>query len=571
MSSHKESVNPPGKQDNLAERLELLEARIRLPASLPPKIMQQQHRAVDEVSLLTAMESPAMSQHSFQFDPPSNCSAKIVNKSMLSPKPATNSSHPSSAGRRSLSLEAVTRAAEQHLQKVAALESSRSGSRLSAGASSALSNSSFQTVKRSHTNSSNDNKVVKESPPTAANARNISAGSPHALKVSSGFPRNKKQTSTGNTNTKQVKRKSTPVKKDISSTKNDGTRRKRTRLQFSSSDSNDGQQQKLLSVGNTCNSRSPRTLKAPAKNRRINDFFTKKGERGTSKEQQVVVAAAAKLTPAPHVGTPIKSSAKAVTTPQSQGMLTPGTQVAKLQQSCRHWEQVCQEKEAQLKAVANNRTILQTAVQSALKQREAELDELQNTYSSYSAQVSTVLEDLMRQQALRDAQRLREQLAADGSRLGRIVYTRAGMRSVEAWEEGTASRQLQERRETLLKQLSELEERQRQAKMAAKLVLQMGDDKENKSTGPDHQPNQEMEGIIIKTRLDALEAVESVQLHLKTMRHKLDALGQQEKKLKEEKVEHIRTWKRLTQEDASRFRHRPKVCQNPFLCTLFAL
>jgi tousled-like kinase len=184
----------------------------------------------------------------------------------------------------------------------------------------------------------------------------------------------------------------------------------------------------------------------------------------------------------------------------------------------------------------------------------------------------------MRQQALQDAQRLRQKLASDGTRLGRIVYTRAGMRSVESWEEGTASRQLLERRKVLQTQLEGLEKRQEKARTA----VQAFDQRQQEVTTKENQHRSSSknnassssppvaEGIPLETPLDALEALESVRLHIENVQRKLYDLEQEEKRLKDEKVEHIQALKRVASEDSSRFRQRPKV-RNRFALTFLIL
>ena len=84
--------------------------------------------------------------------------------------------------------------------------------------------------------------------------------------------------------------------------------------------------------------------------------------------------------------------------------------------------------------------------------------------------------------------------------MGRIVYARAGMRALENWEEGYATKDLEHRKAELKKKHKALEQR-----------LQSSSDKEN------------------QTRLDAMETQESIQMHLENFRTKERELNDEEK------------------------------------------
>jgi tousled-like kinase len=237
---------------------------------------------------------------------------------------------------------------------------------------------------------------------------------------------------------------------------------------------------------------------------------------------------------------------------------------------CQDLERECTDKEEQLKAVSNTRTILHTALKTALEDREKELSKLREDSTEAQQQAQAVLEKLVRSNAEREAHEQRERLATDGARLGRIVYTRAGMRSVETWEEGHASKQIAETKANLVKNYKQMQKRQEDAKKAAKRIAQ--EEKENgsslsSSSQSDGQNAQEIGGIVIKTKLDAMEAVESARFHIANLRLEEKELALEEKRLNAEKAAHIRSLKRVASEDHSRFRSRPKVCY-PLSCDL---
>ncbi len=193
---------------------------------------------------------------------------------------------------------------------------------------------------------------------------------------------------------------------------------------------------------------------------------------------------------------------------------------------CENIEKECLDKEEQLSAVSNNRTIVHTALQAALNQRESELKEFKELAQKQQSATASVLEDLLRQTAEQEAVTERERLAADGARLGRIVRT--GVRWQETWQDGHATKQLNDAKEKLAKSLKELKQRQQEPQDG-------------------------------KTPLEITEHIESTLYHLGRLRQEERELCEEEKRLNAEKTRHIRALKRVASEDSSRFRSRPKV------------
>ena len=279
---------------------------------------------------------------------------------------------------------------------------------------------------------------------------------------------------------------------------------------------------------------SKKKITPPVNNMRIHDFFsaaTKKKKDNTNVNTETPTTATT------------NSMTATTTNAASENSLNTASNAIPTdwQAKCQKLQQVLQDKEEQLKAVTNNKTILHTALQSALTKTKAELQDLEASSKQRNAQTSNVLEELLRWKSAQQAKELRERLAADGARLGRIVYARAGMRALENWEEGYATKDLEYRKAELKKKRKALEQR-----------LQSSSDKEN------------------QTRLDAMETQESIQMHLENFRTKERELNDEEKALNDEKGAHIRALKRVASEDASRFRSRPKVridkFQNSYGC-----
>ena len=237
---------------------------------------------------------------------------------------------------------------------------------------------------------------------------------------------------------------------------------------------------------------------------------------------------------------------------------TSTVQLEELERRCQELERSCKDKDEQLKAVSNNRTILHTALQRSLNAREKELESIKAERERDRQERAVVLENLVRLNATREAKELREKLALDGARLGRIVYARAGMRSVETWEDGHASKQIHDRIDVLKKKRARVEERYRKATKIANIIFS----KDGETTSGDAESEDNVIcGIHVETKLDAIEALESAKFHLSNVVRKEKELRAEEDSLNDEKTAHIRALKRVASEDASRFRSRPKVRQ----------
>lgn len=283
---------------------------------------------------------------------------------------------------------------------------------------------------------------------------------------------------------------------------------------------------------------------------------------------------------------PAATSLEQTTTNAPQARPTTETkeqELALLQQRYLELQRTCQDKDEQLNAVSNNRTILHSALQAALRQREREMEVLQQTTDEQENKYRSALEELVRTDACQEARELRDKLAIDGARLGRIVAVPAPTKGpplmlmhrsvIESWEDGDASKELQHKQKVLRAKRLILEERQRAALRAEEYVRkQLADSKvaqpdcnatnahricrgDDQSDPVEH----EVGGVVIRTSLDAREAVESVRFHLSNARRREQELAVEEQALNDEKGAHIRRLKTVASEDASRFRSRPKL------------
>lgn len=422
---------------------------------------------------------------------------------------------------------AVEMATARHMRRLAATSPILG---LSSNTSSPSNSASQQTLLTSHVNTqssthsrSNTSRVVAETPPVIVSPHNrMTAEAPPAKPAAA---RNILNKSTSNPKRKSIPKRKNPSIKDKSvmhsPEPNKKSRSEPTELRSPKATSGLSE----LSRGSNPASLalSKKKITPPANNMRIHDFFsaaTKKKKDNTNVNTETPTTATTNSMAA----TTTNAASENSTNTASNAIPTDW------QAKCQKLQQVLQDKEEQLKAVTNNKTILHTALQSALTKTKAELQDLEASSKQRNTQTSNVLEELLRWKSAQQAKELRERLAADGARLGRIVYARAGMRALENWEEGYATKDLEHRKAELKKKHKALEQR-----------LQSSSDKEN------------------QTRLDAMETQESIQMHLENFRTKERELNDEEKALNDEKGAHIRALKRVASEDASRFRSRPKL------------
>lgn len=194
-----------------------------------------------------------------------------------------------------------------------------------------------------------------------------------------------------------------------------------------------------------------------------------------------------------------------------------------------------EEKSSQLKAVSNNQTIVHAQLRSQLQEREKEISCLKEEMMNRELRKDQVIEEFVRQEAIRASVELRQKLASDGARLGRWVSTRVGMRVEPVWEDGHAYLKLKEKRHELKRKRDILEER-------SKLNLK-----------------HEIDGNKDIDRLEQEEFNASLQLHRNELEREEEEYKKEEAALLIEKNTHKMALKQIANEDSSRFSQRPKV------------
>lgn len=235
-------------------------------------------------------------------------------------------------------------------------------------------------------------------------------------------------------------------------------------------------------------------------------------------------------------------------------------QIAHLREKISNLQKQLDEATSQNKAIKNNQTMVTLQLQATLKNRTAQLEELKQDSNARMTKAMNVIEHLVREESLRKAQELRQKLASDGARLGRLVASRVhgGMRShpIESWEDGNQPKLLKLRRGELRKKRERLEKRWAEfdemesnhvaVKDTAALSLADGE----VSNAHDDRPMDDLERF---------EERETIRMHLEEVKREERKLDEEERALNLEKRAHVRALKLVANEDASKFRPRNKV------------
>lgn len=569
---------------SIERRMELLESRFTTPST---NHMPAPSSPPDNTNVPASNQSmsPAWSRHSYNFDAPASRSssgsshlsnASNIDKSRIRSKrksPRTRSS-----------LDDVQLAAKIHMQKVMNASPLNGMTSLDTSSKSVLSSPqlsdlsmSNQTLLTSHVKYPTQHaKVVAESPPTLTSPalngmQSAEAQKRQALKsshstVSSSYICHLQMSTFSVLTSSNVhhfqtdKRKSVPMKRPLPSvtekpmtnpsnmsvTPGSSSGRKRTRLNFTEPQQiSPGPKAMPLDISSLSRDRSnPATMlkkaKAPTNNTLINDFFSVANHKAMKLRLHPIASCAVETR------SQARLAAAAAATATTTAVSPPDTQ-DKWQQRCQELEQLFLDRNEQLKAVSNNQTIMHTALRQSVYRLEQEVESMNKSKTTYELQTATVIEKLVRSESAREAKELRDILASDGARLGRIVYTRAGMRAVESWEDGYAFKALKSRSIEIEIRREALTKRQEDAKRAAKEL-------EQKKNGGD-----EFGTLVVMDALGVMEAQESSDVHMEAVKRQEIALTEEEQALNDEKANHIRAWKRLQSEEESRFRSRPRV------------
>ena len=228
-----------------------------------------------------------------------------------------------------------------------------------------------------------------------------------------------------------------------------------------------------------------------------------------------------------------------------------------------------EEATARNNSIKNNQTMISTNLQRQLKHQKAELERVRQESTDKLTKATECLERLVRKEGAREGKELREKLASDSARLGRLVTSRIGggirTRMVDSWEDGHAPRALKERRVELKHRRNKLEKERDDIEMRRAPVASSSgprgsrDDVEVDAASEDNQ----VEAPIEMTALDRIEARETVKRHLDQVIREEADLDKEERAMHIEKRKHVQATKLVNNEESSKFKGQKKVSHQP--------
>lgn len=198
-------------------------------------------------------------------------------------------------------------------------------------------------------------------------------------------------------------------------------------------------------------------------------------------------------------------------------------------------------------AIKNNQTMLTLQLQATVKRQSIEIQQIKSDSEQGKNKATNIIEELIRKDSIQKSVKLRQTLASDGARLGRLVTTRRGgiSRAIESWEDGEEPLKLKKRRAELKKRRKTLEQRWGELTRDNFDIGELVGDLSN-----DKRPMDDLEKF---------EARETIRMHLDELKRDERKLDEEDMACTLEKRRHVRTLKLVSNEDTSRFRFRQKV------------
>jgi hypothetical protein len=246
-----------------------------------------------------------------------------------------------------------------------------------------------------------------------------------------------------------------------------------------------------------------------------------------------------------------------------------------------------EEANARNNSIKNNQTLISANLQRQLKFVKAELEEVKRESHVRQLKAMETMEKFVREESMREAKELRQSLASDGARLGKLLSSRVsshhggGMmgglvrssQSIETWEDGHAPKMIKVRRGELKVEKERLEKRMEELVCASQNGGHHGPElgSESSAVVPSVQDGDSTllvanelsdtnsSGTAIMSDLDRMEAMETIKMHLHEVKKKEMELDAEERALNIEKRAHVRALKLVSNEDSSKFRSRRKV------------
>eukprot|EP00986_Skeletonema_menzelii_P001758 scaffold484_cov148-Skeletonema_menzelii.AAC.12 len=212
-------------------------------------------------------------------------------------------------------------------------------------------------------------------------------------------------------------------------------------------------------------------------------------------------------------------------------------------------------------SIKNNQTMISTNLQRQLKSLKSELESVRSETNAKTTKAMDVIEQLVREESIREAKDLRQKLASDGARLGRLVSSRVGLRSHDHWEDGHdplvvkhRKAELKMKREALERRMQELTKAQ-----ANDSGFKSPDRSADTMLGSEASNSNSHADLALMNDFDRFEANETIRMHLDEVRREEAKLNEKERALQIEKQAHVRALKRVASEDSSKFRQKYKL------------
>ncbi len=211
-------------------------------------------------------------------------------------------------------------------------------------------------------------------------------------------------------------------------------------------------------------------------------------------------------------------------------------------------------------SIRNNQTMISTNLQRQLKSLKSELESVRSETNAKSTKAMDVIEQLVREESIREAKDLRQKLASDGARLGRLVSSRVGLRSHDHWEDGHEPLVLKHRKAELKMKREALERRREELIKAQPNSSIKSPDRSTDTILESEASNSNSHADLAPMNdFDRFEANETIRMHLDEVRREEVKLHEKERALQIEKQAHVRALKRVASEDSSKFRKKHKV------------
>ena len=275
-----------------------------------------------------------------------------------------------------------------------------------------------------------------------------------------------------------------------------------------------------------------------------------------------VSAASSSPREAPQVATPKKTSSSTNDSNGASESINLQLENKRMCSKIVELQKQLDEANARNNSIRNNQTMISTNLQRQLKSLKSELESVRSETNAKTSKAMDVIEKLVREESVREAKDLRQKLASDGARLGRLVTSRVGLRSHDHWEDGHDPLVLKHRKAEL-KVKREALERRREDLAKAKTNNENKSPERSTDTVLDSEASNN--DLVLMNDFDRFEASETIRMHLEEVRREEAKLYEEERALQIEKQAHVRALKRVASEDSSKFRQKHKVSHVCFL------